>query len=59
MIEPRQNLRVHQLVQRRKIHHHSRLRIDHAAYQHFHHIVVPVPVRVVALSIGRPVLLGR
>jgi hypothetical protein len=50
--------RVNRIVQRHQIHDHSRRRGHRAAHQHLDKIIVPVAVRVVALSVRRAILLG-
>ena len=57
VVEPVEHSRPHHFIQRHQVHHHSRLRIDRAAHQHLNKIVVAVAMLVVALSIGRAVLL--
>ena len=58
MIKSRQHFCLHHFIQRRHIQHHAGLRIDRSAHQHLNHVVVPMAMRIIALSIRGLVLLS-
>ena len=57
MIERLDHFALHEGIQIAQIRDHSRRRIHRPGHRYFHHVVVPVPVRIVALAIDALVLL--
>ncbi len=59
MIHPVAHFALQNFLEFLQVQHHSRGRVRLARHGHFEHIVVPVPMRVIALPKDAPVLLGR
>ena len=53
MVEAHHHFGIHNLVQLGQIDHHAGPSFDRASHQHFHYVIVPVAVGIVALSIRR------
>ena len=59
VIESLQHSLIHYPIQIRQVDYHSGFGIHRPAYEHFDHIVVAVPMRIVALSVCCPVFAHR